>query len=348
VTREWGHLQLCLLDELEAYASAHPDLESGAMPTARRAWTELCGEGVSESTAQYFHLQQVEAAGHVRDLEQAVEHAHRLEGERAQLLHQAAHDLRGNLGVIVNASAGLGLEGVPEPMRDTFLRSLQKGVASLLSMLDDVMGLARLQAGYERRDIKPFDAAVLLGELCESLQPLAVERGLSLKVAGPATLPVEGDAVKTRRIAQNLLLNALKYTQEGGVTVGWGDSREDEAGRWMVCVQDTGPGFHAGPGAPLAGALEGATAEARQVERDATGGEGWQGGAEAASSPPRAPDSRPVHQERGEGIGLSIVKRLCELLEASLELESEPGEGTTFRVILPRRYQAAVQGHQPR
>ena len=101
------------------------------------------------------------------------------------------------------------------------------------------------------------------------------------------------------------------------------------------------------PGAPLAGALEGATAEARQVEREATGGEGWHGGAEAAPSPLRTSDSRPVHQERGEGIGLSIVKRLCELLEASLELESEPGAGTTIRVILPRRYQAAGQAHQP-
>jgi signal transduction histidine kinase len=317
------------------------------MPTARRAWAELCSEGVSESTAQYFHLQQVEAVGHVRDLEQVVEHAHRLERQRAQLLRQAAHDLRGSVGVIANATAGLGLGSIPEPMRDLFLRSLQKSVASLLSMLDDVMSLARLQAGFEQRDVKPFDAAVLLGELCESLQPSAGERGLSLKVAGPATLPVEGDAVKTRRIAQNLLLNALNYTQDGGVTLSWGDSRENDAERWMVCVQDTGPGFHAGPGAPLAGALEGATAEARQVERDATGGEGWHSGAEPAPSPPRTPDSRMMHQERGEGIGLSIVKRLCELLEASLELESEPGEGTTIRVILPRRYQAAGQGHQP-
>jgi signal transduction histidine kinase len=306
----------------------------------------LCSEGVSESTAQYFHLQQVEAVGHVRDLEQALGHAHRLERQRAELLHQAAHDLRGNLGLVANATAGLGLGNVPEATRDFFLGSLQKSVASLLSMLDDVMSLARLQAGYEQRDVQPFDAGVLLGELCEGLQPLAGERGLSLKVSGPATWPVEGDAVKTRRVAQNLLLNALKYTQEGGVTVSWGDSREDDPARWMVCVQDTGPGFHAGPGAPLAGALEGATDEARQVEREATGGEGWHGGAEAAPSPPRTADSRPVHQERGEGVGLSIVKRLCELLEASLELESEPGAGTTIRVILPRRYQAAGQAHQ--
>ena len=59
-----------------------------------------------------------------------------------------------------------------------------------------------------------------------------------------------------------------------------------------------------------------------------------------AASPP---DPRPVHQVRGEGIGLSIVKRLCELLDASMEVESTPGEGTTFRVVLPRHYDATEQ-----
>jgi signal transduction histidine kinase len=208
-------------------------------------------------------------------------------------------------------------------------------------MLNDVMDLARLEAGQEQRCVEPFDAAVLLRELCEGLQPLAGERGLFLEAVGPTTLPVEGDAVKTRRIVQNLLLNALKYTQKGGVTATWGDSRENDAERWMICVQDTGPGFHAGPGAPLVGALEEATQEAHQVERNAAGNEEPRGGA-AAPSPARPPDPRPIHQERGEGIGLSIVKRLSELLEASVELESNPDEGTTFRVILPRRYSPSI------
>jgi signal transduction histidine kinase len=177
-------------------------------------------------------------------------------------------------------------------------------------------------------------------ELCENLQPFAVEQGLFLKTNGPTTLQVEGDAVKTRRIAQNLLLNALKYTQKGGVTVSWGDSRKNDAERWMLCVQDTGPGFHAGPGAPLAAALEEATEEAHHVEERARNGiNGQQDEPELAPGSP--PDRRPVHQEQGEGIGLSIVKRLCELLDASVELESRPNEGTLFRVVLPRRYSIA-------
>ena len=77
VTREWGHLHLCLVDELESYSTAHPDLEPGVMPTAWRALAELCSQGVSESTTQYFQLEKVEAAGHVRDMEQTLEEVRR-------------------------------------------------------------------------------------------------------------------------------------------------------------------------------------------------------------------------------------------------------------------------------
>ena len=80
---------------------------------------------------------------------------------------------------------------------------------------------------------------------------------------------VEGDAVKIRRIAQNLLINALRYTRVGGVTVSWGDSKENDAERWMFSVQDTGPGFHAGPGAPLVSALKAATIASHDIDRKA-------------------------------------------------------------------------------
>jgi len=167
--------------------------------------------------------------------------------------------------------------------------------------------------------------------------------GLFMKTAGPDTLPVEGDAVKTERIAQNLLLNALKYTVRGGVTVSWGDSRQNDAHRWMLCVEDTGPGFHAGPGAPMAGALEEATEEARQVEETARTGVKGPAPNEPPSSDIAAVDGRPVHQGRGEGIGLSIVKRLCELLDATIEMDSTAGEGTSLRIVSPRRYDSVSQ-----
>jgi signal transduction histidine kinase len=344
VTREWGHLHLCLADELTNYSTAHPDLEPGVMPTAWRALAEVCSQGVSDSASQYFELEKLEAAGHVRDMEQTLEEVRELEHRRTELFRQAAHDLRGNVGVVHNVTTGLAQDAVPETMRDEFMELLHRSVSSLNSMMDEVMDLARLQAGYELRNVKSFDAAVLLKELFAYLQPLATRRGLFLQADGPDTLTVEGDAVKIRRIVQNLLLNALKYTSQGGVSMSWGDSRNNDPKRWMISVKDTGPGIHAGPGAPLAEALQGATIESRHVDEklsndqeDSTLGEQ----ATPVGALLKSPDPRPVHQARGEGIGLSIVKRLCELLDASLEVESAPGAGTTFRIVVPRHYNAS-------
>lgn len=342
LTREWVHLHLCLVDELASYIAALPDLEPAVILIAWRALAEVFSQSVSESASQYFELRQTEAEGHVRDLEHTLAQVQALERQRGELWQQAAHDLRGNLGVVKNVTSGLTqVVRAPEAARDEFLGMLQNSVSSLYSMLDDVTNLARLQAGHELPDLQPFDAGALLRDLHDNLQPLATERGLYLKAEGPASLVIEGDAVKIRRIAQNLLFNALKYTREGGVTMCWGDSRSNDAERWMLSIEDTGPGFHAGPGAPLAGALKEATHEAHEVEEQAARREAAPEARAPESAAASRPDYRRVHQVEGEGIGLSIVKRLCDMLDASIELESKLGEGTTFRVIFPRHYVAA-------
>lgn len=97
------------------------------------------------------------------------------------------------------------------------------------------------------------------------------------------------------------------------------------------------PGMQRGTAAPLANALQTATEEVLEVEA----------GQESATPDSDMPTVQPSSdwsqaQRHGEGIGLSIVKRLCELLDSSLELESEPGAGTVVRVVLPRRYDVSV------
>ena len=337
VIKEWGRLQNCLADELQSYTvQHHPRLDPAVVSVAWRTLSDLCAEGVRESAAQYYALQQAEAAGHVKDLEGALEELRQLEREQSELWRHATHDLRGNLGIVANATDGLARGDVPDAIKQIFIDVLQKNVSSLRALLDDMTELSRLRAGQERIRVASFDAGALLGEICDGFRGFAGERGLSLKSEGPRSFSVEGDANKVRRIAQNLLINALKYTERGGVTLSWGDSRADDPERWMVCVLDTGPGLHSGPGAPLAAALEEATDEARQVQR--TGHDEMREGSVAKPPVPhtRIPDHRQVHQEHGEGIGLSIVKRLCELLDASLEIESAPGKGTVCRVLLPR------------
>lgn len=336
LVREWHHLQLVVQEELERYAVAHPGAQD-AMVTARRLWTEVCGQGVAESVAEYARLQQAEAAGHLDDLKQALERLQELDRRRAEAWHEAAHDLRGNVGIVTTSTSILADEAAPEPLRARAFAILQSSVSSLHQLLEDLMSLARLEAGRERRVVDPFDASVLFRKLGESLEPLAHQRGLFLEVEGPETFPVEGDAAKIQRIVQNLALNALRYTVQGGVRLTWAATRESDVERWLIRIEDTGPGLHFAPGAPIAQELESATGVARKVEEEAPPGSPVEPVAGSSSALP-LPPAPPAYRPPGEGIGLSIVKRLCELLEAGLEVATEAGKGTTFQVTLPRRY----------
>jgi signal transduction histidine kinase len=328
--REWSHLHYWMLCELDDYGHAHPELEPQVLPIARRALVRLCGEGVCESAGSYERLQRSEAASRMRELQGALEELHTLERQRAETWREAAHDLRGTVGVISNASLILAREGEcgGDPVRQSASQMLQRSVTSLRTLLNDLIDLARLEAGEERRRLAEFDAAELLRGYCEELRPLAVARNLFLKTDGPATLVVEGDAVKVQRIAQNLVLNALSVTTEGGVCVQWQERDVGGLRQWLMCVQDTGPGFDSGrAAAPFERVLREATQQAHESE--------------PRNSPPAqtlSSQSEPGKGAGGEGIGLSIVKRLCELLDASLELETAPGSGSTFRVAFPRRY----------
>jgi signal transduction histidine kinase len=328
VTRELGKLNECVVAELDNYAAANPMTSAAVIADARRVWAALCSTGIEESIGQYFELQQKEAAGHVEDLETALADIRELEQQRADLWRQAAHDLRGNLGVVANATVGLTHSGIRESTRDDFVRILMRNVTTLHHLLDDVTSLARLQAGREQRQIEPLDVTPLMRQLCEGIQPLAQQRRLYLRAEGPDGFAADGDAVKIRRIAQNLILNAVKFTRDGGITVRWGDGAADDPKRWQLMVMDTGPGFHSEAGKPMSAALQ-------PVARP-----------EPAPAPAQAfhPQSGhaghvgPALNEAGEGIGLSIVKRLCELLDATIEVRSVKDVGTTFLILFPRQY----------
>jgi signal transduction histidine kinase len=332
---EWGHLHLVLLAELERYAAEHPEVEASVMQIARRELVRLGSDGACASAARYAEMQQSEAASRLHDLENALVELRELEMERATTWREAAHDLRGAAHVITNASAVLSMDGVPDSKRTQASDTLQRAAASLAKLLNDLLDHARLEAGHEHLNVRDFDAATLIKEFCATARPLAAGRNLFLKCEGPPSLAVQGDAVKVQRILQNLVLNALKATQSGGVKVTW----ESDVGahQWALCVQDTGPGFRREPASPLQRALRDATEGARETEEGATAeSESSLRGAPAPTLPSQSP--RTHRMPFGEGIGLSIVKRLCELLDASIELQSAPGEGTTFRLIFPSRY----------
>jgi signal transduction histidine kinase len=337
--REWAHLHQCLLAELESYSEVAPGLAPEVMRRAREVLVRLCGEGACESAARYNRLQQAEAAGRMRDLESAVKQLRALEKQRADILRQAAHDLRGSVGVITNATAVLA-RTTSEEMRTDFFRILDRAIGSTQSVLGDLIDLTRLEAGQDRVQITTFDVSAVLRDLSESLRAEATARNLFLKVEGPASLLVRGDSVKLQRIVQNLVLNAFKATDAGGVQLVWQGAPDNT--RWILTVEDTGPGLRGTHATPLTRAMREATdqaheSEATQHTRDAPGERPSQATVQSsvATNDGRIGSTGAVPRELGEGIGLSIVKRLCELLGAAIELETEPGRGTRFRLTFP-------------
>jgi two-component sensor histidine kinase len=146
--------------------------------------------------------------------------------------------------------------------------------------------------------------------------------------------------VKLQRIVQNLVLNAIKATEVGGIQLFWQAAPDNT--RWILTVEDTGPGLRGAHATPLTRAMREATDQAHDSEGPPQSNEGLghrpmqtgelsSPGANSVRSAPTAA----VPREPGEGIGLSIVKRLCELLGAAIELETEPGRGTRFRLTFP-------------
>jgi signal transduction histidine kinase len=336
--REWGHLHLCMLEELESFALERPKSAADSLSTARLLLTRLFVDCMVESASSHASLERAEAASRLNELERAHEELRALDSERTELWREAAHDLRGTVGAVKLAATALGRvmpssdKSATTPQLSESVGRMRRSVESLEIMLSDLIELARLEAGRERREIVPFDVAGIIPALCDSLEPLATERHLFLRCHAPSELLVQGDVVKVTRVAQNLILNAIKYTESGGVLVSCAAAPAGAVERWALCVQDTGVGLERGSETPLARVLSDATRESQALSGQAEGMP-----AQLSSAAPAGAHSEEIHPS-GEGIGLSIVKRLCELLDASIELQTQRGRGTTFRIVFPSHY----------
>lgn len=167
-------------------------------------------------------------------------------------------------------------------------------------LLDGLLGLSRLESGVLQPDIRAFALQPLLDDLRAQFEPLAARRSLQFRIHAPSGLSVISDRKLLRRIAQNLIGNALRYTATGGVLVGI----RRRGGSLQLLVCDTGPGI-----AP----------ELQQKVFDEFSRIGH-------ASP---------WGEKGMGLGLNICMRIAQLLGLPLTLRSEPGRGSTFMLGIP-------------
>lgn len=256
-------------------------------------------------------MQQLEESN---EMIQSLEKMRQYISHRGEFLRATSHDLRGTFGLIMGATSLLNLIDTEED-RAKSLEILQRNLRQVTSMLNQLLDYSRLEAGEEIIEITTFDVSELLSGLCESMVLMSVDKGLNLIVDTHTALLISSDAVKIRRIAQNLLLNALKYTEAGSVSIRWGpvSIAENHGGqkKWFLEIKDTGDGLPANLVTKL-------TFQDRDHKEVST--------------------RRTSTSSTGEGIGLFIVKRLCELLAAELTITSTAGEGTLFQITFPVDY----------
>jgi signal transduction histidine kinase len=321
--------------ELAQFLDAYPQTQPGVIAQAYGQLLRLSRDINLGSVMYYDQLRQTSAGEQVQALQQSLAKLHQVTRQRGQHLRQASHDLRGSFGIATGAAQLLQLPAKEEE-RAQFLDILNRNLHETEHMLTQLLDYARLEAAQETVDSRPFDAAELLHSLVKGAQGVAKTKGLLLRADGPDHLPVVGDSLKVQRLVQNLLVNALKYTSQGGVSVSW--AMENDT-RWIVSVQDTGPGLSSGPPALLAAQLRALAEPTSSHQRG--GPEEYPSGSIPATSEQRNQDSQPP--AGGEGIGLFIVKSLCELMKASMDIETSE-RGTLIRLRLLVNQHLSEQG----
>jgi signal transduction histidine kinase len=254
---------------------------------------------VSEATAELAQQNEL-LRRQALDLEQA-------SSLKTQFLTNMSHELRTPLNAILGYTHML-LQGVSGPVSDAQRRSLTRidsNSRHLLALINDILDITRIEAGRMPINVTTFRVVQLIDEVMAELEPIVRRSNLSVKSKIQPNVPqLRSDRQKVKQILVNLLSNALKFTHQGSVTVTAGFQR---SGRTItIAVSDTGIGI----------------AEADQVR---------------IFEDFRQLDSSPARGYGGAGLGLSICRRLAATLEGAIELQSEPGKGSTFTLKLPEK-----------
>ena len=234
-----------------------------------------------------------------RELEKAKSYAENLLVAREKLMLTITHDIKAPAGSIIGYIALL-IRLVNDRRQQFYLSNMKSSAQHLLALVTSLLDYHRLEAG--KMDLHPvaFNPHELLTDIYNSFLPLAEKKQLQLdfKEKLPETLTLEGDPFRIRQIVENLLSNALKFTAAGGITL----QAEYHGNQFVFCVSDTGCGMTA--------------SEQERIFKEFTRLSSAQG-------------------QEGFGLGLSITRKLVELLLGRIDIESAPGKGSTFKVSMP-------------
>ena len=226
---------------------------------------------------------------------------------KSAFLANMSHELRTPLNAIIGYSEMLQEDAEDEGQED-FIPDLKKIHAAgkhLLSLINDILDLSKIEAGKVELLIEPFDLPDLVKEVVSTVQPLVEKKYNTLKASCAEEIgTVTGDITRMRQILFNLISNAAKFTENGEISMTVLPEVK-EGRKWIsVSVSDTGIGM--------------TPEQARGIFEPFT-----------------QADSSTTKQYGGTGLGLTISKRFCEMMGGSIQVESEQGKGTTFIVMIP-------------
>lgn len=233
-----------------------------------------------------------------KELEKAKLYAENLLVAREKLMLTITHDIKAPAGSIIGY-IDLLIRLVQDRRQQFYLHNMKSSANHLLDLITSLLDYHRLEAG--KMDIHPvtFNPHELFESIYTSFLPGAEKKQLTLNFEEniPRTLNLEGDPFRIRQIAENLISNALKFTSQGSITI----QVDYEQNRFTFRVEDTGCGM--------------SFEEQQRVFQAFTRLQSAQG-------------------QEGFGLGLSITKKLVELLNGEITIESAPGKGSMFQVVL--------------
>jgi signal transduction histidine kinase len=238
---------------------------------------------------------------------QAVGSASLEAGRQRRFLQHVSHEMRNPLNGVLGMTSLLMLSELDELQRK-YVTVAQSSAQMLLALCNDILDLAKIEAGRFELNPQPVAVAALLGEAVDAFLPQVQARGVELALDVDARLPptLVVDRLRLQQIVMNLLSNAAKFTREGriGVQAGWLPGDTGASGRLRVTVRDTGPGL---------------TPEQR--------GRLFQEFGQA--------DAAIAQAHGGTGLGLALCRGLVELMRGTIDVDSTPGEGSTFWFEVP-------------
>ena len=236
-----------------------------------------------------------------------VEEANRLKSE---FLSNMSHELRTPLNSIMALSQLMISKGTdPEPNEDMeYLQVIERNGRQLLGLIDDILDLSRIEAGRMEIALSEFAASFAVHRAIGVVSPMAAEKGLEIETVIQSDIPdMQSDQERVEQILLNLLSNAVKFTEQGKIKV---TLSHIDAGVTFV-VEDTGIGIRSDD-------LLSIFDEFRQVDGSTT------------------------RRFGGTGLGLAISQRVAALLGGVITVESEPGKGSIFTLVLPLNYEDAA------